>query len=312
MPAVVAVLLAALAGIAGSGGVAGAAGGSRSAGASSRAPRPAASAQARYGGTLYMLGSGDVDYMDPNVSYYTVGYLGLRMWARPLMNYPAVSGRTTDIEPDLAEAPPTVSDHGLVYSFTIRTGTMWNTTPFRQVTAADVVRGLERSCNPVKPSAALPDYEGLLVGFQSFCTGLENTKPTVAAIASYIGSHSIPGATVDPSNPLTIVFKLTHPATYFPALTTLGGFLPAPVEYMKYLPTSTQLAQNTISDGPYEIKSYVPGRSILFVRNPAWKASTDPISKAYVDEINVDETVSPDTVQLELAGELIQRGRRVG
>ncbi len=260
----------------------------------------ASHAQARYGGTLHLLGNGDVDYMDPNVSYYTVGYLGLRMWSRDLMNYPAVAGKATSLVPDLAVAPPAVSANGLVYRFTIRSGAMWNTTPPRQVTAADVVRGLERSCNPVKPSAALPDYEALIAGFQTFCSGLEAAKPTVAAISSYIASHTIPGVTVDPSNPLTVVFKLTHPATYFPALTTLGGFQPAPVEYMKYLPASAALAQHTIADGPYQIKSYVPGRSIVFVRNPAWKGSTDPISKAYVNEIDVDETLNANTVQLEL------------
>ena len=27
------------------------------------------------GGTLNMLGAGDVDYMDPNISYYSIGYL---------------------------------------------------------------------------------------------------------------------------------------------------------------------------------------------------------------------------------------------
>src|SRR5687768_8273424 len=36
------------------------------------------------GGTLNMLGSGDVDYMDPNVTYYSIGYLGTRMWSRQL------------------------------------------------------------------------------------------------------------------------------------------------------------------------------------------------------------------------------------
>ena len=63
------------------------------------------------GGTLTMLGTGDVDYMDPNVSYYTTGYLGLRMWARQLLTYPAVAGQVTDIVPDLAtqtyRPPPT-------------------------------------------------------------------------------------------------------------------------------------------------------------------------------------------------------------
>ncbi len=105
------------------------------------------------GGTLSMLGTGDVDFMDPNVSYYTVGYLNLRMWDRQLLSYPAIQGQTTNPVPDLATQVPTTSnggitDNGHVYKLTIRNGVMWNTTPPRQVVAADVVRGVERSCNP--------------------------------------------------------------------------------------------------------------------------------------------------------------------
>ena len=51
------------------------------------------------GGTLHMLGVGDVDYMDPNISYYSVGYLGLRMWSRQLLTYPAQIGKTTAARP---------------------------------------------------------------------------------------------------------------------------------------------------------------------------------------------------------------------
>ena len=59
------------------------------------------------GGTLSMLGTGDVDFMDPNVSYYTVGYLNLRMWDRQLLSYPAIQGQTTNPVPDLATQVPT-------------------------------------------------------------------------------------------------------------------------------------------------------------------------------------------------------------
>jgi peptide/nickel transport system substrate-binding protein len=252
------------------------------------------------GGTLNLLGNGDVDYMDPNVSYYTVGQMNMRMWSRNLMSYPAVAGKTTDISPDLAVAPPKVSANGLVYRFTIRKGAMWDTKPPRQVTAADAVLGLKRSCNPVKPSAALPDYESLVAGMPQFCTAFSKVKPNVAAIAAFIKGHSIPGATVDPKDPLTVVYKLVHPASYIPALFGLGAFAPAPQEYLNYLPVSSALAQHTISDGPYSIASYNPGKSIDFVRNPAWKASSDPLRKAYVDEIKVDETVNQNTVQQEL------------
>jgi peptide/nickel transport system substrate-binding protein len=257
--------------------------------------------QLHAGGTLYMLGTGDVDYMDPNVTFYTVGDENLRMWERPLMAYPAVAGQTETLEPDLAEAPPVVSDNGLEYSFTIRKGVEWDTSPARQVVAADIVRGLERACNPVKPNSGVSEYESLIVGLTQFCTAFEATKPTLPAINAFLKTHSIPGAYADPANPLTIVFKLTHPAVYFPAVTAAySAFYAAPVEYMRYLPASAALSQHTISDGPYQVQSYVPAKSIVYVRNPVWKAALDPISKAYVNKIVVNETVSPQTVQEEL------------
>ena len=60
-----------------------------------------------------MLGTGDVDFMDPNVSYYTVGYLNLRMWDRQLLSYPAVPGQTTNPVPDLATQIPTTANGGI-------------------------------------------------------------------------------------------------------------------------------------------------------------------------------------------------------
>ena len=42
--------------------------------------------------------------MDYNVSYYVVGNLGLRLWARSLYAYPAIPGQTTTPAPDLASA----------------------------------------------------------------------------------------------------------------------------------------------------------------------------------------------------------------
>ena len=115
------------------------------------------------GGTLNMLGSGDVDYMDPNVSYYSVGYLALRLWSRQLFTYPAITGQTTQAAPDLATEIPTtqnggISKDGKTYTIHLRKGAMWNTSPARQVTAADVVRGVKRTCNPVQPFGGIPDF----------------------------------------------------------------------------------------------------------------------------------------------------------
>ncbi|HET9076931.1 MAG TPA: ABC transporter substrate-binding protein [Acidimicrobiales bacterium] len=254
------------------------------------------------GGTLTMLGTGDVDYMDPNVSYYSIGYLGLRMWSRDLYTYPATPGKTTSLAPDLATGMPTITDNGLKYAVTIRKGAMWNTTPPRQVTAADVVRGVKRSCNPAQPFGGSPDFSDILAGYNDFCNAFAKVSATSAsAEADFINSHNISGVSVDPSNPLTVDFTLTKPASYFTAILGLPPFNPAPQEYLQYLPASNDLAQHTISDGPYYVASYNPGKSIVFKRNPAWKASTDPIRKAYVNEIDVSETGNQQAIQQQIS-----------
>jgi peptide/nickel transport system substrate-binding protein len=249
------------------------------------------------GGTLNMLGQGDVDYMDYNISYYTIGYLGQRPWVRGLYAYPAIPGKTTSVAPDLATGLPTVSNGGKTYSVTIRTGADWNTTPARQVTAADALLGLKRSCNPAQPFGGLPDFESLIVGYATFCNGFAKAAPTVAGIKAYVDAHQISGVTVSGQ---TISYTLVHPASYFPDMLTLDSFNPAPVESLNYVPASAAAAQHTIADGPYQVQSYTPARSIVYVRNPAWKASSDPIRKAYVDKIVVSETGTEPTVQQQL------------
>ncbi len=246
------------------------------------------------GGTLNMLGIGDVDYVDYNISYYTIGGLGQREWVRGLYAYPAVPGKVTTPLPDLATAEPTISNGGLTYTVTIRQGAQWNTSPPRQVTAADALLGLKRACNPVQPFGGLPDFETLIKGYSAFCDGFAKAKPTVAGLKSYIDSHQISGVTASGQ---TITYTLVHPASYFTDMLALDPFFPAPVESLKYLPASAQAAQHSIADGPYQVQTYVPARKIIYVRNPAWNASTDPIRKAYVDKIVVTETGNQTTNQ---------------
>ena len=260
-------------------------------------------AEAVSGGTLNMLGAGDVDYMDPNISYYSIGYLALRPWSRQLFTYPATPDHTTDAVPDLATELPTtdnggVSEDGLTYTITLRPDAKWNTSPARAVTAQDVVRGIKRTCNPAQPFGGLPDYEGLIKGFQSFCDGYADAGTSAKAIADYANSHDIEG--IQAKDDHTVVFTLTHPAAYFVDMLTMPAFSPAPEEYDQYVPGSAELAQHTISDGPYQVESYSPTKKIVFTRNPAWEASSDPVRKAYVDKIVIDETVTQDSTQQQL------------
>jgi|SwirhisoilCB3_FD_contig_71_1116485_length_2521_multi_3_in_0_out_0_1 peptide/nickel transport system substrate-binding protein len=255
------------------------------------------------GGTLNMLGSGDIDYMDPNISYYSIGYLALRLWSRQLFTYPAQPGDTTTAVPDLATEMPTVSNGGIskdgkTYTITIRQGAKWNTTPARQVTAADEVRGVKRTCNPVQPFGGIPDFATLIQGYQQFCSGFAKAGTSPAAITKYLDNTDLPGVVA--KNERTVVFHLTQPATYFVDMLTLPAFSPAPEEVMKYVPASQQLGQHQVSDGPYQVDAWNPTKQITFSRNPAWDAATDPVRKAYVDKVVIDETVSQESTQQQL------------
>jgi peptide/nickel transport system substrate-binding protein len=252
-----------------------------------------------YGGTLNMTGVGDVQYMDYDVSFYTTDSEVQRLTVRQLYSWPAIPGKTITPEPDLALDPPVVSNGGRTVKVTIRNGVMWNTSPAREVLAADVVRGIKRACNPSPAHFGdMEDFDATIVGLAQFCQGYPATaQASAAALKAYVEGHSISGITTSGG---TITFQLTKPATWLEGAMTLSPFSAVPIEAENALPATIGVYRHMYSDGPYEITSYAPKKEIKFARNPAWKASTDPLRKAYVNAINVDETGNQTTIYQEM------------
>ena len=254
----------------------------------------------QYGGTLNMVGVSDVDVMDYDIGYYRTDFEVLRLTVRQLYSWPAIPGHTLTPAADLATGMPVVTDNGLKQTVTIRSGLMWNTSPPRPVTAQDVVRGIKRACNP-SPYAfgGMADFESTIQGLTAYCSGYPAAAATSAAVMKqYIESHSVSGIAVSGNS---ITFTLTRPAAWLIGAMTLPPFSAVPVEAENGLPGSPQVYGHMYSDGPYEITSYTPKKSITFARNPEWKASTDPLRKAYVNAIDVDETGNQATIYQEMA-----------
>ena len=162
------------------------------------APAAAASTP-KYGGTLRLVGQGDVDFMDTADAYYDVTWSLFRAISRQLYTWPVAPTFAGEINPvpDLATGMPVVTNGGKTYTITIRTGAMWDTTPARQVTAQDEVTGLKRLCNPVAPAGALGYYEATIVGFQSYCnaflaTGSSKTGTTPSALQAFMSRTTSP------------------------------------------------------------------------------------------------------------------------
>ena len=110
------------------------------------------------GGTLKVVGLSDVDHLAPTSAYSTSSIGLLTNLTRQLVAYPLSMDfeTATKVAPDLAEILPTVENGGIsadsrTYTFHLRRGVLWNTTPPREVNAHDLVRGLKLICNPVNP-----------------------------------------------------------------------------------------------------------------------------------------------------------------
>ncbi|MGH9069307.1 MAG: ABC transporter substrate-binding protein, partial [Acidimicrobiales bacterium] len=149
------------------------------------------------------------------------------------------------------------------------------------------------------PTGAPGYYTSTIAGMKAYCDAFTKMAPSVGAIKAFMGSHSLAG--VQAVNASTVTFHLTQPASDFNDIMSLPFSSPAPEEYMAYLPDGAKLRQHTISDGPYRVQSYVPNHGFVLTRNPAWKASTDSVRHAYVNEIKVTEGQTASAVQQQIA-----------
>ena len=271
-----------------------------------------------YGGTLRIVAASGPEHLDTVPSYYTTDYQLTHAYTRQLLSYPTLPYTSfsdpnwvKDITPvaDVATEVPTVANGGITnggktYTFHIKQGVDWNTTPARQVTSQDFLREFKAFFNPVSPVGNPVYYESTIAGLTAYANAetayFANSKahpPTAANIANFQNTHSISGISTPDSS--TIAFTLMASASDFLYMLAMPFTSARPAEYDSYVPNSLQLDQHTISDGPYQISSYVPGKSITLVRNPAWKQSTDPVRHDYVSEI-VD-TLGVSSAQTQLS-----------
>ena len=285
-------------------------------GSSSSSGSTASSGKPVYGGTLHIVAASGPDHIDTVPAYYTADYELERMYTRQLLQYPTVpatstssSGWTSDTTPaaDVATVVPSTSNGGITnggktYTFHIKSGVDWDSSPVRQVTADDFIREFKAFCNPVSPVGNPVYYQSTIAGLTSYCNAetayfaSKSHAPTAANIANFQNTNNISGLSAPNSSTLQI--NLSAPASDFLYMMAMPFTSARPVEYDSYVPNSLQLDQNTLSDGPYKITSYQPGKSITFARNSAWQQSTDPLRHDYVANVVLTMGVASAATQL--------------
>lgn len=253
------------------------------------------------GGTLKVLGAGDVDHLDPALAAYVPTTSVMRAITRQLVSYETVDDEVERLVPkgDLATEVPEPTNDGLTYTFTLREGVQWDAPDgARAVVAEDVTRGIKRLCNPVQSSAMVGYFTSLIAGMQEFCDGFAEVGPEPAAMKEYIEATPISGmVAVDDS---TLEITLVEPASDFVYMLSLNNASPAPIEVLEYVPDSPEYRANFISAGPYTVGTYTADKELTLVRNTAWNADSDPLRAANVDEIEVTFGLTADAIMQQL------------
>lgn len=257
------------------------------------------------GGTLLIVGNSDVDHMSSTAAYYTVSNTILHAYTRQLVSYASDPDWDTHIKlvADLSTEVPTrenggISADGKTYTFHLRSGVRWNTTPAREFVAGDEVRGLKMLCNPVSPTGAPTYFTATIAGMKQFCDAFAKAGGTVEAIRAFVNTHEISG--VSAPDDRTVVISLVQPSTDILYILAMPFGSPVPVEYLDYLPDGADFRTHTISLGPYQVTSYVAAREISLGRNPAWDPATDPLRPAYVDSIHIVQGISAESTQQQM------------
>jgi len=232
-----------------------------------------AAKKGKQGGSVTVLLSSDVDYLDPGHTYYTLGYAVAYPTQRPLYSFKPGSNTPT---PDLADGTPQISSDNKTITVKIKKGVKFSPPVNREVTSKDVKYAFERAFT-ANVANEYTTYFTDIVGAPK--------KP---------GSFkTISGITTPDNN--TLVIKLSKPsAVGVAAALVMPITVPVPEEYAKKYDAKNPSTYNThvVSTGPYMVKNdssgkltgYKPGTSIQLVRNPNWDKSTD-YKPAYLDSI---------------------------
>jgi peptide/nickel transport system substrate-binding protein len=232
------------------------------------------------GGHLDYLSSGDVDYVDPGLDYFTFGYMVQYAVNRPLYSF---KPDTSHPVPDLASAPPEISSGDKTITVRLRSGVKFSPPVNREVTSADVKYAIERAFTKHVASGYAGTYFGSIVGAPA--------KPNTGDYKPISG--------LETPDDRTLVIRLKTPsAVTVAAALAMPITVPVPKDYAQPFDAETPSTydQHVVFTGPYMVRNdpkgklvgRKPGREIELVRNPNWDPKTD-YRPAYLDSITIQE-----------------------
>jgi len=254
--------------------------------ADNKGPAPAVDG-ANKGGTLGVFLPDGFEHLDPARNYVNVQMLVGQLLYRTLTGYREDGKGNLKVVGDLAEDPgKDVNGDCKVWEFKIRQGVKYE--DGSAVTANDVAYGIARSFSGDLSEG--PHY------IQNWLA--DSTNYNASYKGPYNGGAELPpGVTVPDAQ--TIRFTFAQPHCDMPYAATLPNTAPVP----KAKDTKTEYDRKPFSSGPYKVKSYTLGNSLVLERNPNWDANGDPLRTAYPDGFNFTFTLQADQISERLVAD---------
>jgi ABC-type oligopeptide transport system substrate-binding subunit len=213
----------------------------------------------------------DVDYTDPQLSYYQPMWELEYATACKLFNYPDKEApEGGQVVPEVAAGLPVVSKDGKTYTFTVKSGFKFSNG--EAVTANSFKQAIERLANPKMASTGSGFAGDVIVGAQDRIDGK---------------ASSVSGVTAK-GNKLTI--KLLHPAPDLLARLAMPFF--QAISNQTAATIDPQGVNAYPSCGPYYISARTPNRSITLKANPYYKGSRPH----HIAGVQVNVGNSPDVI----------------
>jgi peptide/nickel transport system substrate-binding protein len=255
--------------------------------------------KATSGGTMKLASVGDVDYMDPGQAY-TVSFFSTvgRASLRTLISYPG----TPDLDKQVVPSPDLATDLGehnadnTQWTYHLRSGLKYGkglgnvTVPGvtgQPIKTSDIKYAIERLYNPSVGAGYATYYDNIV--------GTDKCKKEAKF------GCQLSGITTPDDN--TIVFNLSKPTGDWDMRMTMPATTPVPQSVAsKYDKTKdSDYDSHVVSNGPYYVDKYTPGETIIMKKNTTWDISTDPIRKAYADEIDWKEGFDQNVCNAKVA-----------
>lgn len=233
------------------------------------------SADANKGGTLRInVPDSDFEYVDPGLSYDTLGWSMIYSTNMMLANYPEKPGAAgSKLYPEAAEAFPTISKNGKTYVWKIRKGLKFS--DGSAVTAGSFKRALERNLSPKmgqgSPMGVNIGFDTLIQGGTAYLEGKTSTLSGVKAAGQ------------------VLTVKLTRPDPTLVSILAMQWYTAVKAN----TPFTDKGLDGYPAAGPYYIKARDLGKSLLLERNPNYKgtrpANADKI--VFTTNVNVDQSL---------------------